>query len=179
MISVLYVFQTGPPYNRNALHGDRSALSILTTTFTEGKERHAALGVWAGVGGLASAAGVLLGGVLTQGPGWRWVMFVNPVAAVLVLGGIFGLLSGERRRARLQSFDIRGAILATGGMLLLVYTVVSAPTVGWGTARTIAELAGALALLAAFVVNEQRTRTPSRRCRSSASTGSRSPMPPS
>jgi EmrB/QacA subfamily drug resistance transporter len=137
-----------------------AALSILTTSFKEGKDRHTALGVWAGVGGLASAAGVLLGGLLTQGPGWRWVMFVNPIAAVLVLGGIFPLISGERRRAQLQNFDILGAILATGGTLLLVYALVQAPTVGWGNARTIAEIAGALALLAAFVINELRTKNP-------------------
>jgi EmrB/QacA subfamily drug resistance transporter len=137
-----------------------AALSILTTSFKEGKDRHTALGVWAGVGGLASAAGVLLGGLLTQGPGWRWVMFVNPIASVLVLGGIFRLISGERRRAQLQNFDILGAILATGGMLLLVYTLVRAPDVGWGNARTIAELAGALALLVAFVINEQRAKKP-------------------
>jgi EmrB/QacA subfamily drug resistance transporter len=137
-----------------------AALSILTTSFKEGKDRHAALGVWAGVGGLASAAGVLLGGLLTQGPGWRWVMFVNPIASVLVLGGIFRLISADRRRAQLQNFDIIGAILATGGMLLLVYALVEAPTVGWGKARTIAELAGALALLTAFVINELRTKNP-------------------
>src|ERR1700694_3925877 len=75
-----------------------AALSILTTTFKEGKDRNRAIGVWGGVGGLASAAGVLFGGLLTEGPGWRWVMFVNPVAAVLVLGGIFRLISGVRGR---------------------------------------------------------------------------------
>jgi MFS family permease len=58
-----------------------AALSILTTTFTVGRDRHTALGAWGGIGGLASAAGVLLGGLLTDGPGWRWVMFVNPIAA--------------------------------------------------------------------------------------------------
>src|SRR4051812_183578 len=137
-----------------------AALSILTTTFKEGPDRNKALGIWGAVGGLASAAGVLFGGLLTEGPGWRWVMFVNPLAAVLVLGGIFRLISGERRRAELRNFDILGAILATGGMLLLVYTLVKAPDVGWGTARTIGELAGAVALLAAFVVNEQRTKNP-------------------
>jgi EmrB/QacA subfamily drug resistance transporter len=137
-----------------------AALSILTTSFKEGKDRHTALGVWGGVGGLASAAGVLFGGLLTQGPGWRWVMFVNPIAAVLVLGGIFRLISGERRRAPLQNFDLRGAVLVTGGMLLLVYALVKAPTVGWGDARTVGELAAAVALLAAFVVNELRDRNP-------------------
>jgi EmrB/QacA subfamily drug resistance transporter len=137
-----------------------AALSILTTSFKEGADRNKALGIWGAVGGLASAAGVLFGGLLTEGPGWRWVMFVNPLAAVLVLGGIFWLISGDRRRAQLRNFDLRGAILATGGMLLLVYTLVKAPDVGWGTARTIGELAGALALLAAFVINEQRIKNP-------------------
>jgi EmrB/QacA subfamily drug resistance transporter len=137
-----------------------AALSILTTTFKEGSDRTKALGVWGGVGGLASAAGVLLGGLLTEGPGWRWVMFVNPVASVLVLGGIFWLISGERRRARLQNFDLFGAVLATGGMLLLVFTLVRAPDVGWDATRTIAGLTGALALLVTFVFNERRTRNP-------------------
>ena len=137
-----------------------AALSILTTTFKEGSDRNKALGVWGGVGGLASAAGVLLGGLLTEGPGWRWVMFVNPVAAVLVLGGIFWLISGERHRARLADFDILGAILATGGMLLLVFTLVKAPDQGWGSTLTMAELGGAFALLAAFVINEQRSKNP-------------------
>src|SRR5436305_2066486 len=95
-----------------------------------------------------------------EGPGWRWVMFVNPVAAVLVLAPVFLLVSGERSRAQLRGFDARGAILATGGMLLMVYTLVKAPDVGWGAGRTIGELAGALALLGAFVVNELRAKNP-------------------
>jgi EmrB/QacA subfamily drug resistance transporter len=137
-----------------------AALSILTTSFQEGSDRNTALGVWGAIGGLASAAGVMLGGLLTEGPGWRWVMFVNPVAAVLVLVAVFRLIGGDRRRAQLQNFDFTGAILATGGMLLLVFTLVKAPDVGWGTARTLGGLGGALALLAAFVVNEQRTKNP-------------------
>src|ERR671930_899567 len=72
-----------------------AALSILTTMFKEGSDRNAALGAWGAVGGLASAAGVLLGGLLTEGPGWRWVMFVNPLASVVVLGGIFWLISDD------------------------------------------------------------------------------------
>jgi MFS family permease len=70
-----------------------AALSILTTTFKEGTDRNKALGVWGAVGGLASAAGVLLGGLLTNGPGWRWVMFVNPVATVLVLASSIFLVA--------------------------------------------------------------------------------------
>jgi EmrB/QacA subfamily drug resistance transporter len=137
-----------------------SALSILTTTFKEGGDRTKALGLWGAVGGLASAAGVLLGGLLTEGPGWRWVMFVNPIAAVLVLVGTFRLISGGRPRGRAANFDFPGAVLVTGGMLLLVYTLVEAPDHGWGAARTVGGLAGALALLGAFVVNERRTRNP-------------------
>jgi EmrB/QacA subfamily drug resistance transporter len=137
-----------------------AALSILTTKFKEGKDRHAALGAWGGIAGLASAAGVLLGGVLTEGPGWRWVMFVNPIACALLIGPVFSLVEGERGRRRLANFDALGAVFVTGGMLLLVYALVKAPTVGWGSARTIGELAGAGALLAAFVLNELRQRAP-------------------
>jgi len=87
-------------------------------------------------------------------------MFVNPIACVLVLIAVYRLIDGERLRAPVANFDALGAVLATGGMLVLVYSLVQAPTVGWGTARTIGGLAGALALLAAFVVNELRQRNP-------------------
>jgi EmrB/QacA subfamily drug resistance transporter len=137
-----------------------AALSILTTTFTEPSERHAALGVWGGVGGLASAAGVLLGGVLVDGPGWRWVMFVNPLAAVLVLIGIFRLLNDDRPIRRSEGFDIVGSVLATGAMLLLVYGLVEAPGQGWGSARTAIELIGSGVLVVAFVVAETRSLNP-------------------
>ncbi len=137
-----------------------AALSILTTSFKEGADRNTALGVWGGIAGLASAVGVILGGVFTEGPGWRWVMFVNPVAAALILGPVFLLVRGERRRMELRGFDARGAVLATAGMLLMIYALVKAPDVGWGTGRTIGELAGALALLGAFVLNELRARNP-------------------
>ena len=137
-----------------------AALSILTTTFTEGKDRHAALGAWGGTGGVASAAGVLLGGVLTEGPGWRWVMFVNPVACALLLLPVFRLVEGATGRRRLASFDALGAALVTGAMLLLVYALVRAPGAGWASGRTIGELAGAAVLLAAFVLNELRHRAP-------------------
>ena len=137
-----------------------AALSILTTTFREGKDRHTALGVWGGVGGLASAAGVLVGGLLTDGPGWRWVFFVNPVAAVLVLAAIFRMIAPDGPRPRLQNFDLPGAVLATGGMLVLVYSLVEAPIVGWSRARTIGGLAAAVVLLIAFIVNERRQRNP-------------------
>src|SRR5215207_4160218 len=137
-----------------------AALSILTTSFAEGRERNTALGVWGGVAGLASAAGVLLGGVLTEGPGWRWVMFVYGPVCVLVLGAIYALIAADGKRPRIARFDVVGAVLATAGMLLLVYALVEAPGEGWGSVRTIGELAAAFALLGAFVVNEKRSASP-------------------
>ena len=137
-----------------------AALSILTTTFEEGPDRNKALGIWGGISGLAAAAGVFLGGVLSQGPGWRWVLFVNLPVCALILGGTFRLLSGERPSGRRSGFDVRGAVLGTGGMLALVYALIKAPEVGWGTTRTIGLLAGAGILLIAFLLNEQRSRNP-------------------
>jgi EmrB/QacA subfamily drug resistance transporter len=138
-----------------------AALSLLTTTFAEGRDRHTALGVWGGIAGLASAAGVLLGGVLTEGPGWRWVMFVNPIACVLVLGGVYALIARDERVVRRErGFDAPGAVLVTGGMLLLVYTLVEANDAGWGSAQTLGLIGVSLALLAAFVVNERRHPNP-------------------
>jgi EmrB/QacA subfamily drug resistance transporter len=137
-----------------------AALSLLTTTFKEGRDRNTALGVWGGVAGLASAAGVFLGGLLTEGPGWRWVLFVNPPVAALLLVAVFRLIPGERRRAPLADFDVSGTALVTSGMLLLVYALVKAPDQGWESGRTIAELGGAALLLTAFLGNERRSRKP-------------------
>ncbi len=137
-----------------------AALSSLTTIFRKGRERNTALGAWAAVSGLGGAAGVLFGGLLTEGPGWRWVLFVNVPFAAVALVGAFVLLERERGKARLANFDALGAFLVTGGMLLLVYSLVKAPDVGWGAARTIGGLAVAATLLAGFVVNELRVRNP-------------------
>jgi EmrB/QacA subfamily drug resistance transporter len=137
-----------------------ATLSILTTSFREGKDRNTALGAWGAIAGLASAVGVFLGGLLTEDVGWRWVLWVNlPVCAVLLVA-TFRLITGERPAGRVKNFDALGALLVTGGMLLLIYTLVKAPSVGWGTTRTIAGLAGAGLLLLAFVVNERRAPNP-------------------
>src|SRR5690348_10075050 len=101
-----------------------AALSTLTTTFRAARERHTALGVWGAVSGLGGAAGVLFGGLLTEGPGWRWVLFVNVPFSAVALVGALALLRKERPRARLAHFDALGALLVTGGMLLLVYALV-------------------------------------------------------
>jgi EmrB/QacA subfamily drug resistance transporter len=137
-----------------------AALSILTTTFKEGGDRNTALGAWGGVAGLASAAGVMLGGALTEGPGWRWVLFVYPPLCLAVLVGVYTLVPRDEKRPRIANFDALGAVLATAGMLLLVFTLVKAPDVGWGATRTLAGLAGAAVLLGAFVLNEHRNRNP-------------------
>jgi EmrB/QacA subfamily drug resistance transporter len=138
-----------------------AALSTLTTTFRSSRDRHAALGAWAAVSGLGGAAGVLFGGLLTEGPGWRWVLFVNVPFSAIALVGTFLLLRKERRSpAPLANFDAVGAFLVTAGMLLLVYALVKAPDVGWGATRTIVELAVAAVTLTAFVANELRVANP-------------------
>jgi EmrB/QacA subfamily drug resistance transporter len=137
-----------------------AALSTLTSTFRSTRDRNTALGVWAAVSGIGGAAGVLFGGLLTEGPGWRWVLFVNVPFSAVVLVGAFALLKRDRIRARLANFDALGAFLVTGGMLLLVYALVKAPDVGWGATRTIAELAIAGLTLVAFVANELRVANP-------------------
>jgi EmrB/QacA subfamily drug resistance transporter len=138
-----------------------AALSTLTTTFRSSRDRHAALGAWAAVSGLGGAAGVLFGGLLTEGPGWRWVLFVNVPFSAIALVGAFLLLRKERRSpAPLANFDAVGAFLVTGGMLLLVYALVKAPDAGWGATRTIVELAVAAVTLTAFVANELRVANP-------------------
>jgi EmrB/QacA subfamily drug resistance transporter len=138
-----------------------AALSELTTSFREGKDRNTALGVWGAVSGMAAAAGVFLGGVISQGPGWRWIFFVNPPICVVVAAGGLLLLAKDRgAMTERTTFDSQGALLATGGMLVLVYSLVRAPVVGWGSIQTVATLAGSAVLLIAFALNESRSRNP-------------------
>jgi EmrB/QacA subfamily drug resistance transporter len=137
-----------------------AALSILTTSFHAGADRGRALGAWGAVGGLSAAIGVTAGGLLSEGPGWRWIFFVNLPVCALLFPAILALIDDDRRRAPLVNFDALGAVLVTGGMLLLAYALIEAPTVGWGSARTIACMVGALAVLAAFAVNEYRHANP-------------------
>jgi EmrB/QacA subfamily drug resistance transporter len=136
-----------------------AALSILTTTFAEGKERNIALGVWGAVGGFGAAAGVLLGGVLTDTLSWEWIFFVNLPVGIAGLA-LTPLLLGESRDARVKSFDAPGAVLVTGGLMTLVYAITKANDYGWGSGTTWALFAGSLALLAAFVVWELRHSEP-------------------
>jgi EmrB/QacA subfamily drug resistance transporter len=136
-----------------------AALSTLMTTFTNPRDRNAALGAWAAIPGFSGAFGVILSGLLTEGPGWRWIFYINVPLVVLAGVGAVALVGSERPQ-RNSTFDLAGAVLATSGMLLAIYTLTRAPDVGWGSGRTIAGLVAAAAILVAFVVNEQRTKHP-------------------
>ncbi|GAA4818019.1 MFS transporter [Streptomyces ziwulingensis] len=137
-----------------------AALSIVTTTFQEGSERNRALAIWGAVAGAGGAAGVLLGGVLTEYLGWEWVLFVNvPIGAVIIWQAPKRLVestSGTRERA----FDVPGAVTVSAGLALLVYTLVDADKAGWTSTATLLRGPAALVLLAAFVVIEWRSRGP-------------------
>jgi EmrB/QacA subfamily drug resistance transporter len=138
-----------------------AALSTLTTSFNVGTDRVKALGAWGAMGGFSGVIGVFLGGVISAGPGWRWVLYINVPLCAIVIAAAYLLVSGEApRRSGLANFDVLGALLGTSGMLLLIYALVKAPDNGWGSAATIGELAGAAVLLAALVVNELRHPNP-------------------
>jgi EmrB/QacA subfamily drug resistance transporter len=136
-----------------------AALSMLSTTFAEGRERNIALGVWGAVGGFGAAAGVLLGGVLTEALSWEWIFFVNiPVGvAAFVLAPV---LLTESRDAHVQRFDAAGAALVTTGLASLVYAITQAGQEGWLAAQTVAFVGVSLVLLAGFVVWELRQAEP-------------------
>src|SRR5215204_3679335 len=137
-----------------------SALSIVTTIFRDGAERNKALGAWGAVAGSGGAAGVLLGGVLTDGLGWEWVMWVNvPVALVAALITP-RLVAESRSESETRSFDVAGAVTVTAALSILVYALVDATDAGWGSAQTIGLLAVAAALIVVFVVIELRSAAP-------------------
>ena len=138
-----------------------AALSILATTFTEGRERNLALGIWGGIAGSGAAAGTLLGGVLTSAFGWEWIFFVNvPIGAVLV-GLTPFLLSREPAGALARrNFDVAGAVTVTSGLMVLVYALTRATQIGWSATQTITLLVISGALLAAFAVVEVRAADP-------------------
>jgi len=136
-----------------------AALSILMTTFAEGRERNTALGVWGAVGGFGAAAGVLMGGVLTDALSWEWIFFVNvPVGAAAL--ALTPLLLAESRDARARSFDAPGAVLVTSALVVLVFALTQANDYGWSSFATIGLLAASAALLASFVVWERRVADP-------------------
>jgi EmrB/QacA subfamily drug resistance transporter len=136
-----------------------AALSILSTTFVEGRERNIALGVWGAVGGFGAAAGVLLGGILTDALSWEWIFFVN--VPVGVTGFVLApLLLRESRDASVKRFDVPGAVLVTSGLSSLVYAITQAGQDGWLAGRTLGFFAASLALLVGFVGWELRHPEP-------------------
>src|SRR4051812_13876290 len=137
-----------------------AALSIVTTTFQEGTERNKALGIWGAVAGSGGAAGVLLGGVLTDTLGWEWVFFVNTPITLLAAFLAPRLIDESREEERVRHFDAAGAVTVTAGLSILVYAMIDATNVGWGSTQTIALLALSVALLVAFVVIELRSKAP-------------------
>jgi EmrB/QacA subfamily drug resistance transporter len=137
-----------------------AALSLLTSTFAEGPARTRALGVWGGVSGIASVVGVVLGGVLTEGPGWRWIFFINVpigVAAAVLAPFIVPESRGSERR---RKFDFAGAITLTAGLVLFIYTLGQTVDWTWGSVKTIGCLVGSAVLLLAFVLVERRSAEP-------------------
>jgi len=137
-----------------------SALSMVTNMFAEGSERNKALGVWGAVSGSGGAAGVLLGGVLTEYAGWEWVLWVNVPIGVIAALLAPRLLVESRRETDLRHFDALGAITVTAGLSLLVFALVDTINEGWGSTQTLTLLALSVGLIVAFVLIELRSRDP-------------------
>ncbi len=137
-----------------------AALSIITTLFTDGSERNKALGAWGAVAGSGGAAGVLLGGVLTDSLGWEWVLWVNVPVALGVLALTPRLIPESRSESATRHFDISGAVSVTAALSVLVYALVDAAEAGWTSARTLGLLGVSAALFAIFYVIERRSASP-------------------
>src|SRR6266571_4707346 len=136
-----------------------AALSILSTTFVEGRERNIALGAWGAVGGFGAAAGVLLGGILTDALSWSWIFFVNvPVGVSAFI--LAPLLLKESRDAHVKRFDVPGAVFVTSGLSLFVYAITQAGQHGWLAGKTLSFFAVSLVLLVGFVGWELRHPEP-------------------
>jgi len=137
-----------------------AALSIVTTTFSDGSERNKALGVWGAVAGSGGAAGVLLGGILTDGLGWEWVLWVNVPVSLIAFALSPGLIAESRAEHETRVFDVAGAVTVTAGLSVLVYALVDANSAGWGSTQTLGLIALSVALLASFVAIELRAAKP-------------------
>jgi EmrB/QacA subfamily drug resistance transporter len=133
-----------------------ASLSILTTTFEEGAARNRAVGIWGAMGGAGGAAGVLLGGVITDLLSWRWILFINvPIGLIAAVLAQRFIVAG-RRLERERNFDLAGAVTATLGLSVLVLGIVRTDVTGWGSIPTLALMAAGVVLLAAFVAVEGR-----------------------
>jgi EmrB/QacA subfamily drug resistance transporter len=137
-----------------------AALSLLMTTFAEGRDRNRALGIYGAASGSGAAAGVLLGGVITSYLGWSWIFFVNVPVGVAAIALAPLLLRESRADLAHRHFDLAGAASVTSGLMLLVYGLTRATTDGWSSPVTIGLISAAAALIAAFVAIESRSRSP-------------------
>src|SRR6266513_2224748 len=137
-----------------------AALSLLMTTFAEGRERNLALGIYGAASGSGAAAGVLLGGILTSYLSWSWIFFINVPVAIAAIALTPMLLRESRADLAHRHFDFPGAVSITTGLMLLVYATTRAATDGWGAGTTLGLLGGAVALVLAFVVIELRSSWP-------------------
>ena len=137
-----------------------AALSILMTTFSEGRERNLALGIWGAASGSGAAAGVLLGGVLTSYLHWSWIFFINIPVGLAVMALTPWLLAESRAEVGHRHFDLAGAVTVTAGVMLLVYAMTRAAQDGWLTPSTLGLLSASVVLLVAFLIVELRTRVP-------------------
>jgi EmrB/QacA subfamily drug resistance transporter len=156
----------GPLITARALQGfgaalvAPAALSILAVNFPEGQERNRALGIFGAVAGISASVGVITSGLLTDGPGWRWVFFINVPVGVLLIGLAALSLAADRPESRTARFDVAGATVVTGGLLLLVYALNRGADYGWTSGPTPVLFGAAALLLAAFVRIEARSPAP-------------------
>jgi EmrB/QacA subfamily drug resistance transporter len=137
-----------------------SVFSITTVTFDEGAERNKALGILGAIAGSGAAIGVLLGGILTQYAGWDWIFFVNVPIGFIALALVPLVVRESRATGLARHFDVAGAVSITAGLMLFVYALTRAPTVGWGSAEVILSLIASVALVALFIVIESRSSSP-------------------
>jgi EmrB/QacA subfamily drug resistance transporter len=137
-----------------------AALSIITTTFAEGQERTKALSVWGAIAAGGAAAGLLLGGVITQFLSWEWVFFINVPVGIAVVIAALRLVPESRADGQVRHFDLAGATTVTSGLIVLVYAIVKAQSWGWTSLNTLGLISVAAVLLGAFVAIELRSHSP-------------------
>jgi EmrB/QacA subfamily drug resistance transporter len=137
-----------------------AALAIISTTFPEGRERNFAMGVWTAVAAGGGAAGLVVGGLLTDALGWEWIFFVNVPVGVAGIALSFVLLEADRGERASRRLDLPGALTVTAGLVLLVYGLTRAENAGFGSSLTLGTMALAVFLLAAFLFVEWRVSDP-------------------
>lgn len=137
-----------------------AALSIILVTYREGHERNVALSVWGSVAAGGAAVGVLVGGIFTQYLGWRWNFFINVPVGIGVVTTALRILPRHESEAEHRSLDLPGAILVTGGLMMLVYALVKAPELGWTQHASLTYFAISFVALAGFILNESRAKFP-------------------